>query len=336
MRMIKFAIVGFGHIGKRHAHHILEQEQATLVGICDIDREKSQLDIANSVPFFDNMNTMLQNIEADVVCICTPNYLHASQSIAALNAGFHVVVEKPMALSMEECNAMIEVAEAVGKKVFAVKQNRYNEPVALVKDLMKSERLGKILMVQVNCFWNRNDYYYAQSIWRGKKALDGGCLFTQFSHFIDILYYLNGGIATYAGYIQNFLHQHNTEFEDSGVFSMVADNGSLINFNFTTCSYEKNMEGSITIIGEKGTVKIGGQYLNTIEYQCLEGEQLPLINITSKANDYGAYSGSMSNHDKMIANVIDVLMQDAPMTTTAEEGKAVIGIIEKMYDAANR
>lgn len=334
--MIKFAIVGFGHIGKRHAAHIVENEDASLVAICDIDEASMKNCTYSGVEQFRDMDTMLATIKADVICICTPNYLHASQSIAALNSGFHVVVEKPMALSTAECNDMIAAAKIKDRKIFAVKQNRYNEPVVLVKDLIAAKKLGKILMVQVNCFWNRNDYYYAQSTWRGKLKLDGGCLFTQFSHFIDILYYLNGDINTVQGFIQNFLHQKNTEIEDSGVFSMYAANGSLVNFNFTTCSFEKNMEGSITILGEKGTVKIGGQYLNTIEYQCVEGIQLPLINITSKANDYGAYSGSMSNHDKMIANVIDVLLNDAPMTTTAQDGKKVIEIIEKMYHAADR
>lgn len=334
--MIRFAIVGYGHIGKRHAHHILEHFDAQLVGVCDTNAQVLADETTLKCPTFTDMDTMLQNVAADVICICTPNYLHAQQAIEALKKGFHVVVEKPMALSTIECDEMIAVAHQTQKKIFAVKQNRYNEPVALVKELVQQEKLGKVLMVQVNCFWNRNDYYYAQSNWRGKKDKDGGCLFTQFSHFIDILYYLNGDIETAHGYIENYLHQHNTEFEDSGVFSMKGANGSLINFNFTTCSFQQNMEGSIAIMGEKGTVKIGGQYLNTIEYQCIEGEQLPLINITSKANDYGTYSGSMSNHDKMIANVIDVLQHDAPMTTTAQEGKNVIAIIEKMYHATNR
>ncbi len=333
--MVKFAIVGWGHIGKRHATHILENKSATLVAICDIDAKERAIAQQQGIAAYSTIEELLSNTQIDVVCICTPNYLHKDHAIAALRANCHVVVEKPMALSTEECTAMIQVAEEKNKKIFAVKQNRYNEPVAIVKELIERNELGKIVLLQVNCFWNRNDYYYAQSSWRGKKALDGGCLFTQFSHFIDILYYLNGDIVSVEGRVENFLHQHNTEFEDTGVFSMRAENGSLVSFNFTTCSFQKNMEGSITIIGEKGTVKIGGQYLNTIEYQCLEGKELPLVNITSKANDYGAYSGSMSNHDKLISNVIAVLKEDQSMTTTANEAKTVIGIIEKMYKAAN-
>jgi UDP-N-acetyl-2-amino-2-deoxyglucuronate dehydrogenase len=334
--MITFAIVGYGHIGKRHATHIFENKAATLVAVCDISVAAIEEATALNIPTYATYDQMLQSIQADVICVCTPNYLHYEHTIAAIQKGFHVVVEKPMALSVEECDGMIAAAEQYGKKIFAVKQNRYNEPVRLVKELITQDKVGKILMVQVNCFWNRNDFYYAQSNWRGKKSMDGGCLFTQFSHFVDIMYYLNGEIKTATGFINNFLHQHNTEFEDTGTFSMEGANGSIVNFNFTTCSYQKNMEGSVTILGEKGTVKIGGQYLNTIEYQCIDGAQVPLVNITSKANDYGAYSGSMSNHDKMIANVIDVLLYNKPMTTTPLEARNVIAIIEKMYDGTVR
>jgi UDP-N-acetyl-2-amino-2-deoxyglucuronate dehydrogenase len=335
--MINFAIIGFGHIGKRHAEHIIENKVAKLVAICDTNSATIQHKLANNIPSYTDLDSLLSNHpELDVLCVCTPNYLHKEHSIKALEAKVNVVVEKPMALSVKDCSAMIDASKKYNKKIFAVKQNRYNEPVALVKQLIENKQLGKVILVQVNCFWNRNAQYYAQSEWRGKIAQDGGCLFTQFSHFVDIMYYLNGDIDVVNGYIKNYLHQNNTEFEDTGVFSMLAKNGSMVNFNFTTCSYQKNMEGSITIIGEKGTVKIGGQYLNTIEYQCIDGIELPLINITSKANDYGAYSGSMSNHDKMIANVIDVLLHDVPITTTAQEGKKVIEIIEKMYHAADR
>ncbi len=329
--MINFAIVGFGHIGKRHAEHIMNNKECKLVAICDTDTAVVDQLPDREISYYPNIKDLLSATTADVICICTPNYLHAGHAIAALNAGKHVVVEKPMALSTEECDAMIAAADRNHRIIFAVKQNRYNPPVAAVKELLTSGRLGKIFMMQVNCFWNRSDNYYAQSEWRGKKEKDGGCLFTQFSHFIDILYYLNGTITEATGFLNNFAHQHNTEFEDSGIFSMKAANGTIINFNFSTCAFEKNMEGSITILAEKGTLKIGGQYLNTLEYQCLEGEELPHINIVAKENDYGLYKGSMSNHDKVIQNVVEVLNHNMPVMTGAEEGKDVIGIIELMY-----
>lgn len=304
-----------------------------LVAVCD-----SNAAVAAKVPqgvgFYTSLEDMLSQSEVDVLCVCTPNYLHETHTITGLQAGLHVVVEKPMALSTAECDRMIAAGEQSGKMIFAVKQNRYNPPVAEVKKLVADGRLGQVYMVQVNCFWNRGDAYYSEGDWRGKKAKDGGCLFTQFSHFVDIMYYLNGPVAGAKGLIHNYAHRHNTELEDTGSFVMKAGNGAIINFNFTTCSYQKNMEGSITIFGEKGTVKIGGQYLNTIEYQNLQGEALPEINITAKNNDYGLYQGSMSNHDKLIQNVVDVLNNGVPMMTTAEEGREVVRIIEQMYAGA--
>lgn len=327
---IKFAIIGYGNIGQRHAEHIIQNGQAALMAICDIKPERKSV-IPKDTLFYTDAHEMLAAIDADVVCVCSPNYLHEPHAIAALQAGKHVVVEKPMAITTTACDKMIATATATNKKIFAVKQNRYNPPVQAVKKLLAANELGKVYMVQVNCFWNRGDSYYATSDWRGKKEKDGGVLYTQFSHFVDILYYLNGTIVDVKGWAENYAHQHNTELEDTGVFVLKAANGSVVNFNYTTCAYQKNMEGSITIFAEKGTVKIGGQYLNTIEYQMLEAAQLPEINISAKANDYGLYQGSMSNHDKVIENVIDVLQYDKPMMTTAEEAREVVRIIEEMY-----
>ncbi len=332
--MINFAIIGYGHIGKRHAEHILNNKECRLVAICDIDTDIVDQLPNKEISFYPKIEDLLSATTADVICICTPNYLHCTQAVAALEAGKHVVVEKPMAMSVAECDEMIAAADRNHKIIFAVKQNRYNPPVAAVKELIASGRLGKIFMMQVNCFWNRSDQYYAQSEWRGKKAKDGGCLFTQFSHFIDILYYLNGNIEEASGILTNFAHQDNTEFEDSGSFTLKAANGAIINFNFSTCAYEKNMEGSITILAQNGTLKIGGQYLNTLEYQCIQGEELPQINIVAKENDYGLYKGSMSNHDKVIQNVADVLNHNHAVMTAAEEGREVIRIIELMYASA--
>lgn len=333
MNKIRFSIVGFGNIGRRHAEHILQNPATTLVAVCDIDATV-QAHLPEGVAFYTSLAEMLEKTAADVLCVCTPNYLHEPHTIAGLNAGLHTVVEKPMAISVAECDRMIAAAEKTGKTIFAVKQNRYNPPVQEVKKLMANQELGEIYMIQVNCFWNRGDNYYAGSGWRGKKDKDGGCLFTQFSHFVDILYYLNGPITDTEGWIHNYAHQHNTEVEDTGSFVLKAANNAIINFNFTTCAYERNMEGSITIFAEKGTVKIGGQYLNTIEYQKLATATLPHINITAKANDYGLYQGSMSNHDKVIQNVVDVLHHNHPVMTSAREGREVVHIIEQMYDGA--
>jgi predicted dehydrogenase len=330
---VRFAIIGYGNIGQRHAHHILTTPGAELMAVCDTDARKSEF-LSPDIAFFHNAGVMLESGIADVACICTPNYLHEEHCVAALENGMHALVEKPLAISAASCDHMIAAAAKTGKLIFAVKQNRYNPPVQAVKKLIDEGGLGKLYLVQVNCFWNRGDAYYAASPWRGKKELDGGCLFTQFSHFVDILYYLAGPVAEASGIIHNYAHQHNTEVEDTGAFTLRTADGTMVAFTFTTCSYKQNMEGAITLFGEKGTVKIGGQYLNTIEYQHLENGSLPEINISAKANDYGSYKGSMSNHDQVIKNVVDVLHHDHPIMVSAEEGREVVRIIEMMYENA--
>lgn len=325
--IVKFVVMGLGNIGQRHAHHILANEKASLVATIDIDANRC----LESIPHFNTIEDFVNSgIAVDVINICTPNYLHQAHTIAALTHGAHVVCEKPMALSTEECETMIACAEKEQRKIFVVKQNRYNPPVQLVKNLLAGNGLGKIFFVNINCFWNRNAHYYQESTWRGKKLQDGGILFTQFSHFVDILYYLFGDMQVVTSLMKNFAHP-DIEIEDTGTSILQSQQGAIVNFNYSTCAFEKNMEGAITIIAEKGTVKIGGQYLNTIEYQNIEGEALPEIAISAKSNDYGKYQGSMSNHDKMIQNVIDALHGKAEIMTNAQEGKAVVGIIESMY-----
>ncbi len=330
---VRFAIIGYGNIGRRHAHHIQHTEGAQLTAICDTDQQKAD-GLSGAVSFYNSAAELLAAGVADVACICTPNYLHEEHCIAALNAGLHAVVEKPMSISTASCDRMIAAAGKSGKLIFAVKQNRYNPPVQAVKKLLDEGGLGKLYFIQVACFWNRGDAYYAESPWRGKKALDGGCLFTQFSHFVDILYYLAGPVVAAQGIIHNYAHRHNTEVEDTGAFTLCMEGGAMCAFSFTTTSFEQNMEGSITLFGEKGTVKIGGQYLNTIEYQRLAGDALPEINITAKANDYGTYKGSMSNHDAVIQNVVAVLRHSGRIMVSAEEGREVVNIIEQMYAGA--
>ncbi len=329
MVRIKFAIIGLGNIGKRHAQHILANPSAELVGVCDIQDEK--LNLFNfDIQKYNDPLTFFSQCDADIINVCTPNYLHHTHTIQALEQSKNVVCEKPMALSVNECNEMIATAKKYNKDIFVVKQNRFNEPVKQVKKLIDNNDLGKIFFVNINCFWNRDESYYKENDWRGIKKKDGGCLFTQFSHFVDILYYLFGEIENCQGIIQNMNHPF-IEIEDTGSFILRSKKGTIINFNFSTCSYEKNLEGAISIIAEKGSVKIGGQYLNTIEYQHIKNKTIPQINIQAKANDYGKYQGSMSNHDQMIENVINHLRGHEQIMTNAYEGRKVIEIIEMMY-----
>lgn len=330
---MKFAIVGCGRIAQRHAEHI--SKRGRLIAVCDIVEEKAQqlASVYNAKPYASYAEMLKHEPSIDVIAVCSPNGLHAQHAIDGLKAGYHVLCEKPMGLSVKECGDMIQAAERANKRLFAIKQNRYNPPVAAVKELIDAGRLGRILSVQLSCFWNRNPDYYANS-WKGTKELDGGTLFTQFSHFIDLLYWLIGDIEEVAAYTGNFAHQDIIEFEDTGVVILKFINRAIGTVNYTVNSFNKNMEGSLTIFGEKGTVKIGGQYLNELEYQQIENYRIENLPEGNKANNYGNYTGSMSNHDKVYDNLIEVLTQNAAITTSSYEGMKTVEIIEKIYRAA--
>ncbi len=331
--MINFAIIGCGRIAQRHAEHI--NNFGKLIAVCDIIKEK-----ANSLAEKYNANAYESLVEllanensVDVISICSPNGLHAEHSIKSLKAGFHVLCEKPMAINIEDCGEMIKAAEASNKRLFAIKQNRFNPPVAAVKKVLDEGRLGKIYSVQLSCFWNRNEDYYANS-WKGTKDMDGGTLYTQFSHFIDLLYWLIGDVRDVEAFVGNFAHKGIIEFEDTGVVILKFQNGALGTINYTVNSFGKNMEGSLTIFGEKGTVKIGGQYLNELEYQNIEGYKIENLPEGNTANNYGNYQGSMSNHDKIYENLVNVLTNNAEIATNAFEGLKTVEIISKIYEKA--
>ena len=334
-----FAIVGCGRIGSRHAEHI--DNFATLKAVCDIDPLKAkELGEKYQVPYFTDMDEMLTSIpDVEVVSICTPNGLHADHTVATLRAGKNVVCEKPMALSVSDCWRMIGEAEKMDKHLFIVKQNRFNPPVQKLKSVIDQGILGKVYSMQLNCFWNRNPQYYQESDWKGSIALDGGILYTQFSHFIDLMYWFLGDVVKVSATAANYCHQGMIEFEDTLVASMEFASGALGTMNCTINSYKKNMEGSISIFAEKGTVKIGGQYLNVLEYQNIEDHVIEDIEAHRPANDYGYYQGSMSNHDSVIKNVIDVLHHGGQIATNGYEGMKTVEIIEKIYarvDQASR
>jgi predicted dehydrogenase len=206
--------------------------------------------------------------------------------------------------------------------------------VQALKSLIDKQLLGEIFMVAVDCYWNRNNEYYFNSNWKGKKSLDGGTLYNQFSHFIDLFYYLFGDIENIQGMIKNVNHKGLIEFEDSGVFTFNFKSGALGSMNFTTAAFEKNMEGSITVFAENASIKLGGQYLNKIDYQRTRGFDITNLPESGPSNVYGYYQGSMSNHDKVIANVVDTLNGKSAAMTSAEDGLKVVDIIERMYAAA--
>lgn len=331
MNNLKFAIVGCGRIAQRHAKHIQNTEGAELTAVCDIIEEKAvHLATEYNVTSYLNIVDLLKDTNIDIVSICSPNGLHAEHSILSLKAGKHVLCEKPMAISVYDCGEMIKTAEKANKRLFVIKQNRYNPPVEAVKKVIEEGKMGKINSVQLSCFWNRNEDYYKNS-WKGTKLLDGGTLYTQFSHFVDLLYYLVGDVKEVKAYGQNYIHQEIIEFEDTGVVILKFHNNAIGTINYTVNSYGGNMEGSLTLFGEKGTVKIGGQYLNELEYQKIEGYKIENLPKGNTANNYGQYKGSMSNHDKVYENVVDVLLNSGQITTNMFEGLKTIEIIDKIY-----
>ena len=332
MKRIRFAVIGQGHIGKRHAEMIRRNPQAELVAVCDI-LSKEKLGLSDiSEAFYGSVDELLATEkEVDVINICVPNGLHAELALKALNSERHVVIEKPMAISKRDAEQVLSRSKEVGRDVFCVMQNRYSPPSVWLKEVVDSKILGKLYSVQLNCFWNRDERYYKPGNWHGTTEMDGGTLFTQFSHFVDIMYWLFGDITNIKGSFQDFNHQSLTAFEDSGSILFDFVKGGSGSLNYSTAVWDKNLESSLTIIAENGSVKVAGQYMNEVEYCHIKDYSMPKLTLSNPPNDYGAYKGSAQNHHYVIQNVIDKLNDNALITTNAIDGLKVVDIIERIY-----
>ncbi len=332
MKKVRFAVIGMGHIGKRHAEMIRRNEQAELVAVCDIISPKELGISALSEIFYNSLSELLANEkDIDVVNICVPNGLHAELALKALDSGKHVVIEKPMALSRLDAEQILARSKERGCDVFCVMQNRYSPPSVWLKEIVESGILGKLYSVQLNCLWNRDERYYKSENWHGTTEMDGGTLFTQFSHFVDIMYWLFGDVTNIKGSFYDFNHQSLTDFEDSGnvIFDFLkGGSGSL---NYSTAVWDKNLESSMTIIAENGSIKVAGQYMNEVEYCHIKDYTIPTLAPSNPPNDYGPYKGSAQNHHYVIQNVIDKLNGNASITTNAMDGLKVVDIIERIY-----
>lgn len=329
---IKFAVIGQGHIGKRHAEMVRRNAGCELVAVCDV-LPKDKLGLENiREKFYTSVDELLRSHpEVDVVNVCTPNGLHSEHSLKALEYNKHVVVEKPMALSKADCEKIIYSALHHHKTVFCVMQNRYSPPSVWLKDIVDNGTLGEIYMVQLNCYWNRDGRYYKAGGWKGTNDLDGGTLFTQFSHWIDIMYWIFGDITNIQAKFADFNHAESTAFEDSGFVSFDFVNGGMGSINYSTAVWDKNLESSLTIVGSKGSVKVGGQYMDQIEICNIMDYSMPQLAETNPANDYGAYKGSANNHHNVIENVVETLNGKNKISTNALEGLKVVDIIERIY-----
>lgn len=330
---IKFAVVGCGHIGKRHAEMIARNEECELVGLVDV-KSPSVVGIDQfKVPFYSSLEELLQSdLQIDVINVATPNGFHAEHGMKVLESGRHLVIEKPMSLTKTDSEKLIFKGLQKHRQVFCVMQNRYSPPSVWLKDLLDAGTLGKVFMVQINCYWNRDERYYKPESWHGKADLDGGTLFTQFSHFIDLMYWYFGDIKNIQAKFADFNHAELTDFEDSGFVSFDFVTGGMGSINYSTSIWDKNLESSITVIGENGSVKVGGQYMNEVEYCHIKDYEMPELAPTNPGNDYGAYKGSAANHHYIIENVVDVLKGRSSITTNALEGLKVVDIIERIYE----
>lgn len=332
METIYFAIIGCGQIAQRHARQM--RVYGNLVAVCDTipDRADALAKEYGATPYYSIEDLLEKETAVDVVAICTPNGLHAEHTIRSLHAKHHVLVEKPMSLTMEDCDIMMQSARLAGRSIFPVVQNRFNPPVLAIKNALDANAFGKISSIQLSCLWNRPPAYYEHP-WHGNKEMDGGILYTQFSHFIDLLYWFFGEVKTVKAITANAAHDA-IDFEDCGAVALVFENGIIGTIHFSINGFKKNYEGSLTILGEKGTAKIGGEYLNTLEFAEFENYEPAMIPGDTAANDYGAYKGSMSNHHQVYANLVETLRNGKAFYASAYEGTKTVEIIERIYEAA--
>ncbi len=314
--MLKVGIVGLGHIGKKHINAVERLEEVSIIGISDIQKP------ASDIPYFETLDQLCNNKEIDLISVCTPNYLHKEHAIKVLESGKHAICEKPFALNQKDCEDILNASLKNGKHIFCVMQNRFSPVSQWLKSIITDEVLGDILMVNVACYWNRDERYYTDETWKGSKNKDGGTLFTQFAHYIDTLYHLFGTIEITSGTFENFTHKNLTEFEDSGVFSFKLDKGGIGSFQYSTSAWDKNFESTLTIIGSKGTIKVAGQYMDQVIYA--HGASLDGIPSLEKNDNIG-------NLANIYKNAHQVINGTAKVNTTALDGMKVVSLIASIY-----
>ena len=314
---MKIGIIGFGNIGKKHASALELLPNFSLVATCELHGTSG-----STIPNYENVDNLLdQHKDLDIVSVCSPNHLHSEHTIKALRNGFNVICEKPFGTDSQSCESMIAAAEEYNRKIFCVMQNRFSPISAWLKDLVVNKSLGSIYMVNVACYWNRNQDYYKSSQWRGKASKDGGTLYTQFSHYVDTLYWLFGPLKIQNALFANYNHGNTIDFEDSCSFNFTAQDNIIGSFMYTTATHGQNFESTLTIIGEKGTVKISGQYMNKIEYSDIE--------IDTSGENF--QSNNIANLSKVYLNAKEAIENGSSPMTTAKDGLNVVRIIENVY-----
>jgi UDP-N-acetyl-2-amino-2-deoxyglucuronate dehydrogenase len=317
-RKIRFALAGCGRIAANHFAAIAKHgERAELVDVCDTDPEALKKAVAQTgARGHDTLTKMLAATKADIIVLATPSGLHPEQAIEAAHAGFHVMTEKPMATRWQDGLRMVKACDEVPVRLFVVKQNRRNATLQLVKSAVQKKRFGRIYMVNINVFWSRPQEYYDSAAWRGTWEFDGGAFMNQASHYVDLLDWLIGPIESIQAYTATLARA--IEVEDTGVMSIRWRSGALGSMNVTMLTYPKNLEGSITILGEKGTVRIGGVAVN--EIQRWEFAEPDPDDEKIKDASYQTTSVYGFGHPLYYDNVIKVLRGEADPETDGREG----------------
>ena len=331
-RKIRFAVVGCGRIATNHFNAIKQHaERAELVGICDVDPNALQRAATETGAHpYATMGELLQTSDADVVVLTTPSGLHPSQVIEVASAGRHAMTEKPMATRWHDGLRMVKACDDASVRLFVVKQNRRNATLQLLKKAIDSGRFGRIFMVNINVFWTRPQDYYDSAAWRGTWEFDGGALMNQASHYVDLLDWLIGPIESLQAYTATLAR--NIEVEDTGVISVKWRSGALGSMNVTMLTYPKNLEGSITILGEKGTVRVGGMAVNEIQHWEFADPD-PEDDQIKQAN-YATTSVYGFGHPLYYDNVIKVLRGEAEPETDGREGLKSLEVLIATYLSA--
>lgn len=317
-RKIKIAIVGCGRISQKHFAAIKDHAEALeLVGVCDIDPiALQQAEADTGVKGYATLDDLLEHSNADIITLCTPSGIHAEQSCKVAKAGKHVITEKPMATRWQDGLDMVKTCDDAGVRLFVVKQNRMNATLQMLKKAVEKKRFGKLYLVNINVFWQRPQSYYDQGGWRGTWEFDGGALMNQASHYIDLLDWLFGPIESVQAMTATLARD--IETEDTGVMNVRWRSGALGSVNVTMLTYPKNLEGSITIMGEKGTVRVGGLAVNEIQHWEFADVTEEDANVEKASYETTSVYGF--GHPLYYKNVIDVLRGDAEPQTDGREG----------------
>jgi UDP-N-acetyl-2-amino-2-deoxyglucuronate dehydrogenase len=331
-RPVRFALVGCGRISANHFAALAEHAgRAELVAVCDTDAARLQAAVERTgARGFDSLDALLASSDADIVALTTPSGLHPQQAITCARAGRHVLSEKPMATQWDEGVAMVRACRDAGVKLFVVKQNRLNATLQLLKQAIDAKRFGRIHMVTVNVFWTRPQSYYDDAPWRGRWDLDGGAFMNQASHYVDMVDWLVGPVDNVHAYTATQLRD--IEAEDSGVMSLRLRAGGLASINVSMLTYPRNLEGSITVLGERGTVRIGGVAVNRIEHWDFD-EHRPEDD-TAKDASYAPTSVYGFGHPLYYANVIDTLRGQGHAQVDGYEGLRSLEVIIAAYRSA--